>query len=155
MEILTQKISKKWCQDWCQIGVKNGVNVGVSFGVNTNVRIEMLLINLTGFCYAIAQCACPLIFQTVAVSAFCAVWGTQVLQAGNRCFPGFCGCFLFCSFSGVILYPESAWRCPPSIPTRSAGMNAFRRGAPSCAPASSAPVDGGRTASYIPPDVGR
>ncbi len=34
----------------------------------------------------------------------------------------------------------------PSIPTRSAGMNAFRRGAPSCAPASSAPVDGGRTA---------
>ena len=31
-----------------------GVSVGVRIGVNTNVRIEMLLIYLTGFCYAIA-----------------------------------------------------------------------------------------------------
>ena len=62
------------------------------------------------------MCLYSLIFQTVSVCAFCAVWGTQVLQAGNRCLPGFCGCFLFCSFSGVILAPESAWRCPPSHP---------------------------------------
>ena len=39
-------------------------------------------------------------------------------------FPGFCGCFLFCSFSGVILYPESAWRSsPPSPPAPLAGTH--------------------------------
>lgn len=70
------------------------------------------------------MCLYSLIFQTVSVCAFCAVWGTQVLQAGNRCFPGFCGFFLFCSFSGVILYPESAWRSsPPSPPAPLAGTH--------------------------------
>lgn len=132
--------------DWCQIGVKNGVNVGVSFCVNTNVRIEMLLINLTGFCYAIIYVPVFLDFpNSVSMCVLCSLGRTGSVV----CKPLFSGLlrlfFVLFIFRGNTI-PGKRMAVFPSIPIRSAGMNAFRRGAPSCAPASSAPVDGGRTA---------
>ncbi len=124
-----------WCQSWCQIGVNAGVRNGVKVCVEIGIRIRVPYLYPSDFslCYCVIVCFClsiPRIFQKVGFCAFCAVWGAQGFYAGNRCFTGFHGLFLFCSLFGVILYPKSAWRSfpirPPSAPLSAPHSGAVR-----------------------------